>query len=746
MITIDANSGRRLAEQLRLWRERALLTQEQLARSTGLGVRTIRRLETRVDRRPRSESIRLLAAALNLSDDELALLTSAGQPLPPPREGVPRQLPRGIAGFTGRDKELVALDGYRPGLVVISGTAGVGKTSLALHWAHRVAATFQDGTLYLNLRGFDPESPPVATPTALRAFLTALGVPPGRIPLEPEAQVALYRSTMAGRQILIVLDNAVSAQQVRPLLPATASAMVIVTSRNRLAGLAATDDARLITLDLLATRHARRLLGHRLGSRRVAAEPYAANEIVGLCAGLPLALAVAAARATAEPSLALGALAAQLRDTGQRLDALELADDATDVRAVFFWSYRRLDPAVARMFRLLGVHPGAEISVPAAASLAELDPAPAQTLLRELVVAHLIGEPSPHRYVMHDLLHLFAREQAGQAEARDADARLADHYLHSSLAANRALYPLRRSIAVDPPRPGTLVCEFESAAEARGWLLGEHRTLLGMLLRLSAAGEHRHAWQLAWSLATFLQRQGFWQESLQAQQLALRAAEQLGDPGMRARTGRTLARIYAAQPDQVTAQRLLLDALEQAERSGDRALLAGVHLEMSLVLQQQSGDRPEAGSHARTALDLYQRLGDVVGQADALNSIGSQLVLAADPEAALVHFGRALDLLGRVDVESSNYAETLHNIAVAHHRLGRGGDALSDCGRALELTRARGDLSLTAAILATQGDVYDDLGDAFRAGAAWQEALSLLEGFDHRGAERLRAKLAGARP
>jgi hypothetical protein len=229
---------------------------------------------------------------------------------------------------------------------------------------------------------------------------------------------------MAGKQILLVLDNAFSAQQVRPLLPVAASAMVVVTSRNRLAGLAATDNARLLPLDLLTTERARRLLAHRLGPSRVAAEPDAADDIAALCAGLPLALAVAASRACAEPSLGLHTLAAQLRDTGERLNALSLDDTATDMRAVFFWSYRGLAEAVARMFRLLSIHPAAEITVRAAALVAGVDEIDAEGLLSDLASAHLLDEPSPGRYLMHDLLRLFARELAKPAEAREATARL----------------------------------------------------------------------------------------------------------------------------------------------------------------------------------------------------------------------------------------------------------------------------------------------------------------------------------
>ncbi len=426
MISIDA--GGWLAAQMRLWRERALLTQEQLADSSGLGVRTIRRLESRVDLRPRSESIRLLAAALRLTDEELAQLVSAGDGRARKRPAtgvieVPRQLPRDVVGFTGRTGELSHLDGLEPGgVVVISGMAGVGKTALAVHWAHRAAGQAANGQLYVNLRGFDPGGPPVPPATAVRGFLSALGVPHRHLP--PGAQIALYRSTMACRRMLLVLDNAANAQQVRPLLPGAGASTVVVTSRQVLAGLAATEGAHLLRLDLLRAGQARRLLARRIGAARAGVEPQAIREIAELCAGLPIALAIAAAVAASEPGLSLAALAHRLRDSGQRLSALDLADAATDLRAVFAWSYHQLSGPAARLFRLLSLHPGAEVRLAAAARLAALPPGTAADLLAELVAANLIGEPRKGSYAMHDLLRLFAREQLAPGEAAETLQRL----------------------------------------------------------------------------------------------------------------------------------------------------------------------------------------------------------------------------------------------------------------------------------------------------------------------------------
>ena len=309
-----------------------------------------------------------------------------------------------VADFTGRAAELRRLTQILdaagaggPGTVVISaisGMAGVGKTALALYWAHQVAGRFPGGQLYVNLRGFDPSGIPVTAAEAIRGFLDALGVAPERVPASPEAQAGLYRSLLAGRRMLVVLDNARDEQQVRLLLPASAGTEVLVTSRSQLAGLAA-DGARLLSLDVLGHGEATELLAARIGSARAAAEPGAVSDIANLSACLPLAVAVAAARVAARPSLPLAALADELRDASGRLDALDVGDPGASVRAVFSWSVRHLSREAARMFRLLGIHPGPDISSPAAASLAGCDPAQACRDLGELVRAHLIAERAP---------------------------------------------------------------------------------------------------------------------------------------------------------------------------------------------------------------------------------------------------------------------------------------------------------------------------------------------------------------
>jgi DNA-binding SARP family transcriptional activator len=382
---------------------------------------------------------------------------------------VPRQLPAVVAGFTGRAGEQAALlrildqaSRGTPGSVVVSaigGPPGVGKTALAIHCAHQVAARFEDGQLYVNLRGFDPVGPPAAPAEAIRGFLDALGVPPEQIPPGLDAQAGLYRSLLSGKRMLIVLDNARDERQVRPLLPGSPGCPVIITSRRTLAGLAVSNGARPITLDVLTTTEARQLLAARLGAERVAAEPGAVTELAGQCGCLPLALAVAAAHAAFRPEIPVAALVAELSDTASRLDALDTGDPAASVRTVFSWSYTELTAAAARMFRLLGLHPGPDITAMAAGSLAACSSAAARRMLAELTDAHLLTECRHGRYTCHDLLRTYAASQTRSTDSdldrEAATGRLLDYYLHAAHAAACILSPSRQPISLPPPSLGS---------------------------------------------------------------------------------------------------------------------------------------------------------------------------------------------------------------------------------------------------------------------------------------------------
>jgi hypothetical protein len=355
-----------------------------------------------------------------------------------------------VPGFTGRLAQLDQLDallakrgptdtGTAIVISAISGTAGIGKTALAVHWAHRVRDRFPDGQLYANLRGFDPSRPPTPPNDVIRQFLDALGVPAHRVPADPDAQINLYRSLLADRRVLVVLDNVREPGQARPLLPGAPGCVAVVTSRHRLTGLVAIDGAHPVSLDLLAADEARQLVASRLGTERVAAEAVAVDELIELCGRLPLALAVAVARAANDPHRSIADLVVELRDARGRLDALTGDDAPTDIRAVFACSYRTLSPDAARLFRLLGLHPGPDLGIRAAASLAGVSPARARQLLTELAAVHLVTEHARDRYLLHDLIRRYAEERTqiddAERERHAAISRLFDHYLHTAYTA-----------------------------------------------------------------------------------------------------------------------------------------------------------------------------------------------------------------------------------------------------------------------------------------------------------------------
>ena len=428
------------------------MSQEELAARSGLSTRAIRYLEDGQVRRPRSMSVRLLADALGLAgrpraEFELAAMGrrldvgpvvspaagSGAQGAGPPESGTtapgavqasfssppPALLPMTVPAFVGRQAEiasldlLVAEDGAAAPVVIcaVSGTAGVGKTALAVHWAHRVRTLFPDGQLYLNLRGFEAAAPPVHPGEAIRVFLDALAVPTHRIPVGLAEQVGLYRSLVADRRILVVLDNARDSEQVRPLLPGGDAARVVITSRNRLLGLVAGEGARPLPLGTMAAGDADELLRRRLGSGRVEREPEAAAEIVARCGGLPLALALVAARVAAHPRVTLQELALDLQDSVTPLDSMTTGQDqATDLRHVFSRSYATLSAQGQAMLRMLGLHPGPQVAAATAASMANQSLEETRRILVELYDAGLVTEIAPGIYTLHDLLHAYARE------------------------------------------------------------------------------------------------------------------------------------------------------------------------------------------------------------------------------------------------------------------------------------------------------------------------------------------------
>ena len=648
---------------------------------------------------------------------------------------LPAQLPMAVRGFTGRDGELARLaailasaEGESAAVVIsaVSGMAGVGKTALAVHWARRVERAFPDGQLYVNLRGFDPQGSVVPPTEAVRGFLDALGVRPERVPPGLEAQVGLYRSLLTGRRMMVVLDNARDEEQVRPLLPGSVGCMALVTSRNRLTGLAATEGAHLLAVDPLTPAAARDVLAERLGAGRVAAEPAAVADVVTWCAGLPLALAVVSARAAAQPRRPLGALADELREAGGRLDALDGGEESSRVRAVFSWSYSALSPAAARLFRLLALHPGPDLDRRAAAALAGTPPERVRALLAELTGGHLLVEHAPGRYAFHDLLRVYAGELVtaydDEWERRSALRRMMDHYLHSARAADVLVTPQPNPVDAPAPKPGANPREFEDYGRAQAWLLDEHPVLLA-IVRQPQPGFDAHVWRLVTVLTTFLDRHGYWQALLTAGHRALAAAEREGDQTGRAGAhrglGLALDRLRCPEP----AREHYLRALELFAAAGSEAGQARTHQHLSRMSGGQ-GDAELALEHAYLSLEHYRAAGDRAGQAAALNHIGWRQAHLGDHLRALGHCEQALEL-ARAAGDVDGQAHISDSLGYIHHQLGRHQQAVDRYRQAAQLFHATGERRSEADCLIRLGDSHHSAGQSDAAHEVWTRALTL---------------------
>jgi tetratricopeptide (TPR) repeat protein len=671
------------------------------------------------------------------------------------RPVVPRQLPAAVRNFAGRAAELAMLDAlanevYEDGRTVvisaIDGTAGVGKTALAVYWAHSVADRFPDGQLYVNLRGFDPEGAAVAPAEAVRGFLDALAVPADQVPDGLGAQAALFRSLLAGRRMLIVLDNARDAAQVRQLLPGAPGCLVLVTSRTRLIGLVATEGAQPLTLDLFTSSEAHDLLTRRIGPDRLTAEPVAVDQIVTACARLPLALSIVAARAGAHPRFPLSALAGELRQARGGLAALGGGDPSLDVRSVFSWSYRQLDPATGRLFRLLALHPGPDVGTAAVTSLA--GERAAGHSLAGLARVHLVAEHAPGRFAFHDLLRAYAAELAATVDSessrRAAHRRVLDHYLHTAYAADRLLDPHRQPITLTEPAAGVVPERLADRRQAMAWFTAERAVLLAAIGQAAALGFDAHARQIAWTLTTFLDRRGHWPDWAAAQRTALAAADRLGDQAAQARAHRDLARAYAQLGRYDDAHAHLRRALALFDGCADPAGQAHIHLGIGWLFDRQ-GRHLDALLHAERALRLFQAAGHRPGQANALNNVGAHQARLGNHGQALATCRRALRLHREIG-DLRGQADTWRSLGFAHHRLGDHAQAI-DCYReALDLFRDVGDRYQEAGVLTHLGDLRAAAGDRSAAHRAWQEAVGILDELGHADAQEIRQRLRSAAP
>ena len=687
------------------------------------------------------------------ADTPTGVLTLSQTPVPVtsvPVTPVPAQLPSAVAAFAGRGAELDSLAAILPAktrapVAAISGPPGVGKTALAVCWAHRVAERFPDGQLYVDLRGFDPARAPLDPGEVLRGFLDALGVHAHRIPRGFDAQLGLFRSVLATKRVLVLLDNARDADQVRPLLPGSSGCMTVVTSRTQLTPLVAMHGALPLTLELLTPEQSRDLLERRLGASRVAAEQAAAEQVIARCAGLPLALAIVAAHAevTATP---LSVLAGQLQDFDGMLDSLTAGDGSTDLRAVFSWSTSALTPQAAVLYRLLGLHPGPDLTVAAAASIAGKPLERTRLGLGELVRASLLTEHLPGRFTSHDLLRAYAAEQArSRCTGQDQHAavlRMLDHYLHSAQEAARLLYGPWNHVSLPSAQDGVTAERFADEQQAIAWLQAEYQVLLSSIEFAANAGFGTYAWQLAFSIGTYFEMSGHWRDWTHAARVALTAAEHTGDTSGQAHAHQQLGYALAHLEDYDQAHSHLRTAIDLFGSLGDDVQRALVHLGFGYLYDCQHADE-KALDHAQHAIKLYRSTGHHAGEAVALSNIGWSQAQRGRYADALLHCRRALGLFQQA-ADRQGQAAVWDTLGYIHHSRAEHAEAIACCTKAAGFFAQIRDSYNEAVTLTRLGDAYHAAGDRGSAHRTWQQALLRYKAVDHPDITDLRRRLAGS--
>ncbi|WP_308258326.1 ATP-binding protein [Saccharothrix obliqua] len=663
---------------------------------------------------------------------------------------VPRQLPALPGPFLGRDIELAGLDdtalesgpGANPpdappdvlqatGAAVlvsaIGGLGGIGKTWLALTWAHRNLERFPDGQLFVDLHGFSPAGDPVEPTVALRGFLDALGVSPDRIPNDLDARAALYRSLVANKRMLVVLDNAATAEQVVPLLPGSPTCTVLITGRHRLASLIDRHGARHLPLDVLSHNEACALLTARLGADRVAAESDAVDELIELCGGHPLALAITARIGATRTAVPLAEVAAELREFG-----LEMLDHDTDLAAslptVLSWSLRRLTDQQRTLFALLGISPGPDTTLPATAALTGLAGQSARKALLALEDAALLDRRPSGRYAMHDLIRAYAATTAHNLPEHVREAalvRVTDFYLHTAHTAGRLLDPNRTLAHPEPPALGVHPHSLPDAESAMAWLSAEHATLLATQRAATTLGLHSVVWHLAAALDTFHFRLGHRRDAVAVWQAALEAAHHLPNPTTRIRSHRNLGRACDLLGRHDEAIGHLDRALVLAEQHHDPTEQAITHRALAISWGQW-GDYRRALKHARHALDLHRALDQSVGEAAALNLVGWYAAQLGDFTTAREHCHTAL-ALHRHHHDLGGEAATLDSLGFIARHTGEHQQALDYYRQGLTLLRTLGHSYQVANILDNLGHTHAALGQRGKARAVWRESLHLYQ-------------------
>ncbi|HZE41054.1 MAG TPA: BTAD domain-containing putative transcriptional regulator [Stackebrandtia sp.] len=666
---------------------------------------------------------RILAADPTLTPEPRERSNSAARAMP-----VPQQLPPMPPRFTGRTAELDVLDAAAVAdgaLVVITGPGGIGKTWLTLQWAHHNTDRFGDGQLYVNLRGFDPAGEPARIELVLRSILTALGVDAAAMPADTDALAGLYRSLVVDKRMLIFLDNARDAAQVEPLLPGSRHCVTLVTSRVDLAALATSHGAQRMMLSPLDTGDAYDVLAAQLGARRAAAEPAALRELLDCCDGLPLALGILAARAATHPDFPLSALAAELRDEDNRLDTLDAGELSASLRGVFDGSRAALGGRAAVVFDLLGLCGGADIGVPGTASLTALPPASARRTLRELETAHLIEQPEPGRFRMHNLTRLYAAERGAELDATlrfVAAERQCDFYLHSACSANQNLLPDRGTITLEPPATGCVPLEVD-AESASDWFDREYPNILEAQRFAAKRGWDSRVWRLAWAISGYQWARWLNADAEVCLRQGLDAASRLGDDHATMLMHRHIGQVQARLSHEAEAAYHLAHSAELADRLGSAQ--QRIHAHAALASHRENlGDLEGAREHAAQVRDLARVCGDHRWEARALNTIGWLAARAGDHEIARMECQTALELHNMHGDPDSGFE--IHN-SLGHiaQLCGDPDAAVEHFQQAVDITRRIGDQNELGRNLTGLGEALGSSKQFTLARRALQEARTI---------------------
>ena len=738
---------------LRQLRGEARLTQEELAEAAGLSPRSVSDLERGVNRTARKDTALLLAGALGLAGPVQVLFVAAARGRAPAdevlaaRAGVApgasaaaatRTLPRDIGSFTGRKAELAQLlgglagadaSGGVVGIHAIDGMAGIGKTTFAVHAAHRLAAGFPDGQFFLPLHAHTPGQRPVDPADALASLLLTAGVGAQQIPPGLQARAGRWRDYLAGKKILLLLDDAASHEQVTPLLPGTADSLVLITSRRHLTAL---EDAAAISLDTLAPGEAAALLARLSGRPDLGSGAGPAGEITRLCGSLPLAIGMLARQLHHHPAWTAAGLAADLAEAASRLELMRAEN--LSVAAAFDLSYQDLTAGQQRLFRRLGLHPGPSIDAYAAAALDDTDLATARRHLDGLYDQHLLSEPARSRYVLHDLLREHARALAMAGDPADADTaagRLLDYYAHTATAAGQHI-PSRTTIGGRPPPGGApaFAPQLATALQASAWLETERPNLHAVAGYAAAIGRSRHAVTIPVAISSFLFTRGHWDQAAGLHQGALTAARQAGDRAGQADALHELGILQRETGDYPAATASLTGALELYRSLSDRTCQASAIYNLG-YLRWLAGDYPAAAASYQEALELYHGLGHRAGQALVILGQGIVQMMTGDYPAAAASFQQALGMFRGLGHRWGQAMATL-DLGVLQSETGDYPAAAASYQQALDLYRDFGDRDGQGMAILNLGDVQTLTGDYPAAAASYQQALGILRDIGNR--------------